>query len=130
MLDQAEERCRKKGWDNIELVQGDAARLCYPDEEFDGVLCVLGMSVVPDFATALQHVVRVCRPGGRVVICDGHPFRGSYEPLNAAMLPIYRRLVCWDHHKDIIEQLRPLLSDFDLQWFNGGTLFLASGRAP
>ncbi len=127
MLDRAEARRRRHGWHNVELVQGDAARLCFPDGHFDAVLCVLGISAVSDFTAALRHAVRVCKPGGRVAICDGHPFTGRLEPLNALMVPIYRRLACWDHGKDITGELEKLVPGLRVEWFNGGTIYIASG---
>ncbi|MEW5947566.1 MAG: class I SAM-dependent methyltransferase [bacterium] len=127
MLDRAEARRDRRRWNNVTLVQGDAARLCFPDGCFDGVISVLGISAVTDFVPALAHAVRVCRNGGRVVVCDGHPFEGRLKPLNPLMVPVYRRLACWDSGKDVIGELRNRLSGFGVEWFNGGSIYVASG---
>ena len=41
MLDTAKELCERSNWNNIELVQGDAAQLKITDNSFDGVVSVL-----------------------------------------------------------------------------------------
>jgi ubiquinone/menaquinone biosynthesis C-methylase UbiE len=52
----------------IELHEGNAEDLPLPDDEFDVVVSVMGMIFAPDHAKALAEMVRVCRPGGKVVL--------------------------------------------------------------
>ena len=127
MLDRADMRCRRNGWRNVRLIQGDASRACLKDHSFDAVVCMLGISAVPHYEAALAHAVRMCRDGGRVVIADGHPFRGVFAPLNVVMVPVYRRLASWDESKDIIGELKSLLDDLSVEWYNGGTIYIAAG---
>jgi len=63
MLDSAGDLCRRKGWENVELVQGDAAKLDFTGKDFDGVLAVLCFSVMHDWAGILQRCQDVLRPG-------------------------------------------------------------------
>lgn len=56
--------------DNIELVQGNAMALPFPDNSFDCVTVGWGLRNVPDIMTALREMVRVVRPGGKVVSLD------------------------------------------------------------
>jgi len=127
MLGQAKRRCERKNWRNVRLIQGDASRACLRDHSFDAVVCMLGISAVPQYKAALAHAVRMCRDGGRVVIADGHPFRGVFAPLNVVMVPIYRWLASWDERKDIIGELKRLLGDLSVEWYNGGTIYIAAG---
>jgi ubiquinone/menaquinone biosynthesis C-methylase UbiE len=127
MLGQAKRRCERNGWRNVGLIQGDASRACLKGHSFDAVVCMLGISAVPHYEAALAHAVRMCRDGGRVVIADGHPFRGVYAPLNVVMVPVYRWLASWDEGKDIIGELKSLLGEISVEWYNGGTIYIAAG---
>ena len=49
------------------LVEGDATRLPFDDASFDGVVCRQGIQFMDDQA-AVQEMIRVCKPGGRVVL--------------------------------------------------------------
>jgi len=52
----------------IEWHHGDAARLDFPDETFDLVLCQQGVQFFSDRKAALQQVNRVLKHGGRIAI--------------------------------------------------------------
>jgi len=56
------------------FVAGDALRLPFADDSFDVVTISFGLRNTADVARALAELRRVCRPGGRLVICDfSHP---------------------------------------------------------
>jgi len=66
----------------IELVEGDAERLPFPDGSFDGVCIAFGIRNVPDRACALREMARVTRPGGRIAILElSEPAGGILGPL-------------------------------------------------
>jgi SAM-dependent methyltransferase len=69
MLAQARNLIEKQGWQNVELVHGDAAQFEF-DERFDAVLWVLAASVVPDWRGALARAAAHLKPGGRLVTAD------------------------------------------------------------
>ncbi|QBI19081.1 class I SAM-dependent methyltransferase [Egibacter rhizosphaerae] len=47
--------------------EGEAQELPYPDASFDLVLSTFGVMFAPDAHAAAAELVRVCRPGGRIV---------------------------------------------------------------
>jgi SAM-dependent methyltransferase len=49
-------------------VEGSALRLPFGDGAFDGVACYGALYLIPDPFAALEEIVRVLRPGGRVAI--------------------------------------------------------------
>ncbi len=56
--------------DRVELQQGDAQALPYPDNSFDGVCIAFGIRNVPDRRRALAEMARVTRKGGRTAILE------------------------------------------------------------
>lgn len=56
--------------DRIELVQGNAMALVFPDSTFDAVTVGWGLRNVPDIKTVVGEMMRVVKPGGMVVSLD------------------------------------------------------------
>lgn len=56
--------------DRASVVQADAARLAFDDDTFDVALSFLMLHHVGEWEAALRELVRVVRPGGRVIGCD------------------------------------------------------------
>ncbi len=69
MLGVARERAVALGRE-ADLRPGDAQALDFPDESFDTVLCALGLCAIPDDRRAVTEMVRVLRPGGRLLLVD------------------------------------------------------------
>lgn len=65
MLRQA---AREHGDAGTAYVEGSALRLPFGDDAFDGVACYGALYLIPDPFAALDEIVRVVRPGGRVAI--------------------------------------------------------------
>jgi phosphatidylethanolamine/phosphatidyl-N-methylethanolamine N-methyltransferase len=70
MLEKARDRVFRKGVRNVRLLQMDAANLKFADDTFDIVYAPYVISVVPDPVAVTREMVRVCRPGGRIVILN------------------------------------------------------------
>lgn len=58
------------GGADIDLRQMDARELDFPDASFDAVSAMHFLSVVPEPDRVMAEIVRVLRPGGRVVIAN------------------------------------------------------------
>jgi phosphatidylethanolamine/phosphatidyl-N-methylethanolamine N-methyltransferase len=71
MLERAEERVRRLDLRNVEALQVmDACRLTFADGSFDVGVAMFVMPVVPEPEKVLDHLARVVRPGGRVVLLN------------------------------------------------------------
>jgi demethylmenaquinone methyltransferase/2-methoxy-6-polyprenyl-1,4-benzoquinol methylase len=80
----------------LAFVAGDATLLPFADASFDAVTISFGLRNVHDPELALLEMLRVTRPGGRLVVCEfSHPtlvpFRHVYtEYLMRALPPLAR----------------------------------------
>lgn len=69
MLDKARERVRRKGWTNVELVHGDAAKFSFP-LKVDGILSTFALTLVPEYDAVIRNGSLALAPGKRWVILD------------------------------------------------------------
>lgn len=70
MLDAAQEQqVSANGWQNVTLVQGDAAEMAF-EQPFDVVICTLGLAVIPQYEQALERAWALVKPGGVLGIAD------------------------------------------------------------
>ncbi|WP_410657512.1 class I SAM-dependent methyltransferase [Amycolatopsis sp. lyj-112] len=69
MLDIARGRAERLGH-TVTLQRANAHDLPFEAESFDTVLCTLGLCAIPDDGKALEEMVRVLRPGGRLILLD------------------------------------------------------------
>jgi ubiquinone/menaquinone biosynthesis C-methylase UbiE len=69
MLDLARSRAQHLGRE-VTLRQGTAHALPFADASFDTVVCTFGLCAIPDHETAVDEMVRVLRPGGRLILVD------------------------------------------------------------
>ena len=71
LLDQARERLASSGIvDRVELVKGDANLLPFDDATFDAAHCERVLMHLEEPPRAIDEMVRVVRPGGRVVAAE------------------------------------------------------------
>jgi ubiquinone/menaquinone biosynthesis C-methylase UbiE len=70
MLDRARQLGAEKGVANVSWDQGDVGSLPYADGAFDIVVTRFSMHHFLDPIGVLREMVRVCAPGGRVVVVD------------------------------------------------------------
>ncbi len=76
MLGYAREYTRKLGL-NVDLKQGDAEALDFPDNSFDTVVSALSTCSFYNPLTALQEIKRVCKPDGQILLIEHG--RSSWE---------------------------------------------------
>jgi ubiquinone/menaquinone biosynthesis C-methylase UbiE len=80
MLDRARQHAADTGVANVTWDRGDVMSLPYADGAFDIVVTRFSMHHFPDPLGVLREMVRVCAPGGRVVVVDMY---ASEEPAKA-----------------------------------------------
>lgn len=56
----------------VELVEGDAGKLPFDDASFNAAISTYGLTAIADVGAALDEMIRVVRPGGRLVVADVH----------------------------------------------------------
>ncbi|MGH6795803.1 MAG: class I SAM-dependent methyltransferase, partial [Methylocella sp.] len=71
MLDQARALTAERDFVNVEWRLGDVYRLPFADDSFHIVSCRFAFHHFEEPAKAFAEMLRVCRSGGRVVLCDG-----------------------------------------------------------
>jgi len=72
LIDQAQARARAEKLD-VRFDEGDAERLPYADASFDLVVSLIGAMFAPVPERVAAELVRVCRPGGRIVMANWTP---------------------------------------------------------
>lgn len=111
MLDKA--RLRGKGQAGLRYVEADALTLPFPAKSFDLATIAYGLRNLPNFDAGLNELVRVVRPGGRLLILDfGKPkfslWRRGYFTWLRWIIPLFGRVFCGDAaaYGYILESLR------------------------
>jgi ubiquinone/menaquinone biosynthesis C-methylase UbiE len=83
MLKRAERRVAARGWQNIELTQGDATQMQL-GRQFDAIFFAYSLTMIPDWRAALDRAWEHLAPGGRIVVLDFSAFHG-WGPLAPVM---------------------------------------------
>ena len=70
MLEKAAQRVKGLGLSNVKLLRMDAGDMDFPDDSFDVVVAAYVVTAVPDYRKLMSEMVRVSRPGGRLVLLN------------------------------------------------------------
>ena len=116
LLELARKKAANLGLRNIEFRVGDMLDPRLPKAEFDAVVCVFGIFFVPDMAAAVQALLQVVRPGGKLAITTWGP--RFFEPATTAFWnsvrevrpDLYKGFNPWDRIRDP-QSLHRLLSE-------------------
>ncbi|AJQ93116.1 bifunctional demethylmenaquinone methyltransferase/2-methoxy-6-polyprenyl-1,4-benzoquinol methylase UbiE [Gynuella sunshinyii] len=87
--------------DNIEFVQANAECLPFPDNHFDCVSIAFGLRNVTNKQAALESMLRVLKPGGRLLVLEfskpTNPLLSKlYDQYSFSALPFMGRMVTQD----------------------------------
>ncbi len=125
MLDRAARRVGRNQWNNVELVQGDATTMAL-GRQFDAVFFGYSLTMIPDWAAALERAREHLRPNGTLVVLDFSRFH-DWGPL----APVMRTWLRLNH----VETLRPyedcmrrLFERVETHYWLGGYNFTAVAR--
>jgi SAM-dependent methyltransferase len=118
LIEQARARAAAEGL-NIRFDEGDAEALPYPDESFDTVLSLIGAMFAPRPERVAAELVRVCRPGGRLIMINWTPdsFVGQMFKVNGKHLPPPPNIpppVLWGDEATVQERLSAGLIDLQM----------------
>jgi len=86
MLHEGEQAAQREGLTNITFLRGAAEELPYPDSVFDTVVSRFAVHHFVEPMVQVREMVRVCRPGGKVVLID------LVAPENQGEAAAYNRL--------------------------------------
>jgi phosphatidylethanolamine/phosphatidyl-N-methylethanolamine N-methyltransferase len=81
MIERARTRLTRRGVEHVTLCRMDATSLGFADEQFDAIYAAYVMNIVADPVGAAREMLRVCRPGGRIVLLN-HFDAGRGSALN------------------------------------------------
>ena len=91
-------RVGKRARPRLPFTAGDGTRLPFADSTFDAVTISFGLRNIVDPLAGLRELLRVTKPGGRLVACEfshptNHPFRTVYLEYLMRALPTMARAV-------------------------------------
>lgn len=81
MLAKAKERIATLQLSHVELYRMDAGAMEFEDNSFDTVVAAYVVTAVPDYRKVVSEMIRVCRPGGRIVMLNH--FSNGNKVINA-----------------------------------------------
>jgi ubiquinone/menaquinone biosynthesis C-methylase UbiE len=92
MLERARDRARRLGR-AVDLWEGDAHALAFPDASFDTVVCTFSLCGIPDDHKAVAEMHRVLRPDGLLLLADhvagsSSPIRVTQRLLELVTVPL------------------------------------------
>ncbi len=70
MLEDARRRVGEFQLNHVTLQRMDAGNMELPDDHFDIVMAAYVVTAVPDYRIVVDEMIRVCRPGGRIVMLN------------------------------------------------------------
>jgi demethylmenaquinone methyltransferase / 2-methoxy-6-polyprenyl-1,4-benzoquinol methylase len=152
MLDVGRRKIEAAGLEGrIELREGDAMSLPFPDASFDVTAVAFGLRNIPDRLGALREMKRVTVPGGQVMVLEmtfwpARAFRPLYGVYLRRILPAVARIFARNprtyyyladsiRHFPAPQALRDLMEQAGLgpvtyQGLTFGTAYLHIGRVP
>jgi demethylmenaquinone methyltransferase / 2-methoxy-6-polyprenyl-1,4-benzoquinol methylase len=100
MMGVGQEKITRSGFcGQIDFIQGDAEKLCFPDRSFDAVTVGFGVRNLVHLETGLREAFRVLKSGGRFAILEFSVptaawFRRLYDVYSFHVMPRAAKLIC------------------------------------
>jgi ubiquinone/menaquinone biosynthesis C-methylase UbiE len=135
MLNKARHLAEKNNWKNVLLFQSDARQLNLPlvdqhtkrKEKFDRVICVLGLSVIPEWEKVLFNLIELLNENGKIVIVDVYAEKRNFHTW------LVEKIAKADLERKIWQTLEKKTTHFHQEYLPvkqnkvGGRLFVAVG---
>jgi SAM-dependent methyltransferase len=118
LIEQARSRAQAEGV-NVQFDEGDAEMLPYEDASFDLVVSLIGAMFAPRPERVAAELVRVCRPGGRIIMANWTPegFVGEmFKTIGKHVPPppLMPSPLLWGNEATVRERLRDGVADLHL----------------
>lgn len=84
---------RSRGNANLKFVRGDAHAMPFASDSFDVIYCRMLLQYLRDKERAVAEIVRVCRPGGSVVLQDLDGQLLWHYPEDSVLQPAVEKVV-------------------------------------
>ncbi len=90
----------------VDLLQMDVQAMAFPDGSFDRIMAAYVLTVVPDIHQAMREILRVARPGARVVLINHLTRRsGLLAWVENLFHPVFARLGLFTLDRDLLSIL-------------------------
>jgi ubiquinone/menaquinone biosynthesis C-methylase UbiE len=127
MLRRCQEKARQRQWD-AELFLCPAESLCFQDEVFDVVYHVGGINYFNDRAAAVREMIRVAKPGSKLIIVDEtEELANKYKKTPVAGDFYNNRQIKITSPIDLVPAN---MQEVQLKFVSGGDLYCLSFRKP
>jgi len=70
LLQVARDRCRQRGWTNVECVEADATKFRPPEGQADVVTFSYSLTMIPPWYAAIENAMTMLKPGGLIGAVD------------------------------------------------------------
>ena len=117
-IEQARGRAMEEGLD-VRFDEGDVEDLMFDDGSFDLVITLIGAMFAPRPERVAKEMVRVCRPGGRIVMGNWSPegFIGQMFKTSAKYVPppsLMPYPLLWGSEEVVCDRLQENIADLQL----------------
>lgn len=136
MLKKAQNRIAHHNWSDITLFPADATQLnaniikqgTGKEQLFDCVICVLGLSVIPNWKKAFDNMLQALKKNGTVVVVDVFAEKRNFNTW------LVEKIARADLKREIWQTVKEKTVEFKLEFMPvkenkvGGKLFIAVGK--
>jgi len=127
MLAEAQKTILRRGWQNVKLIYGDAAKLTL-DEPVDVAYFSLSYSVLPEREPALDAAWEAIRPGGSLAIMDAGIPANRLGRLLAPAAEVVATVFPGDPYSEPWRDLARLSPSVQVERFQSGLYFICTAR--
>ncbi len=126
MLRQCEKKARRRGL-SVGLIEGEGAHLPFPDNSFDAVLHFGGINEFDDVKGAIVEMMRVARPGSKIVISDEGLNPNRRPPL---LTRLVARLIPQYEESPPTDLIPPEAKELHVSWFRADACYIIDFVKP